>query len=168
MIATLLFFATPLLAEAAPSLQLDEGTLTVAKVAGAIWIASMLTDIWNNVRPRKSLEDKILKQLADTQALTEQRSARCVAERDAKVTAIEVRFTRDFTRLEGLIVQIQEDRKESVKLLHAKLDGLRGDVFSQIERMVTATNAVTRDYSMLIGEMKGELKVRREVANGKS
>ena len=160
-----ILFALPMLASASePTPALPDDLVTMGKVGFAIWIISMLVGIWRDVRPKKSLEDKIARQLAEMQAANEQRAARCILERDGKVVTTEVRLNKDITRIEELIVKTQEERKESAHELYSKIDTLRKDVSDQTAQIVSATNNVIRDYSMLIGEMKGELKVRREMA----
>ncbi len=142
--------------------------MTVAVAAGIKWV----TDIWANVRPQKSLEERVAKSLALIQDKADQRNEKCEAKCAANLTQSEQRANEKLGGLADWIKTIQTERKESVGKLHDKIDGVSNNVRAemssmretlggQIAALTLAANRVIADYSLIIGELKGEAAAKR-------
>lgn len=160
------------------SASLENSTvITVGMIAAAAAAVKWATDIWANVRPQKPLEERVAKALAEIQDKAEQRTERCEAKCAANLMQSEQRTNEKIGGLADWIKQLQADRKESVGKLHDKIDGVSRDVRAEMSSMremlgkqfgelISATQRVTNDYSLLIGELRGEMEARREREKG--
>ncbi len=178
--------ATILLAAAGADVSLGNTTehllntaITYGQIGGVIWIASLAVGIWRDLRPSKSLEDKVAKALATMQEKHDAQQEKCKCACADALAKSEERINEKISSLVDWNKAITTDRKESVKTLHEKIEGVASGVRSemtsvretlggQIAALTTASNRVLNDYSMLIGELKGAEAARRKLEASKT
>ncbi|MCX6908224.1 MAG: hypothetical protein NTY01_09300 [Verrucomicrobia bacterium] len=159
--------------------QLLNTAITYGQIGGVIWIASLIVGIWRDLRPSKSLEEKIVKALAAMQDKHDTQQEKCRGVCAENLTKSEGRLNEKISGLVDWNKAITADRKESVKLLHEKIDGVASGVRAemtsvretlggQIAALTTASNRVLNDYSMLIGELKGAEIARRKIETSRT
>ena len=151
----------------------NETVVTVGMIVGFAAVIKWCTDVWSNLRPKKSLEDRFLKLLAQIEDKREIALRECKATCASNLMQTESRLNKALAQTEAQISTIQTERKESAAKLHDKIDrfsqDVRGEMASvretlgkQFGELVGATQRVTNDYSLLIGELRGEMKARRD------
>ena len=61
----------------------------------------------------------------------------------------------DIARVEKLVEAIQNDRKESVKILHGKIDALSASMSAEVKELTKSVNRVIVDYARALGKLEG-------------